>query len=97
MKSPRSVRIVPAAIMRVTGSFRMIAEKIIVITGTRYMKTLVFTAPRTFTEKFHVTKQSADAPKPRYRRFSMFFISPSAEKSKEASDEMNTGSMNIMP
>lgn len=27
---------------------------------------LVFNAPNTFTAKFHVTKQSADAPSPKY-------------------------------
>ena len=39
--------------------------------GPIYMYRLVFTAPSTFTPKFQVTKQRADAPSPRYSRLKM--------------------------
>ena len=39
------------------------------------MYTLVFTAPRTRTPIFHVTKHSAEAPIPRNSRFRRFFAS----------------------
>ena len=61
------MRKVPTTVKGVSCSCKIKTEVATVITGTIYMYRLVFTAPSFFMAKFHVTKQSADTPTPKYK------------------------------
>ena len=62
------------------------------------MYTLVFTAPRTLTAKFHVTKHMADAPRPKNKRLNKEQLTDTLNKKgkdenllDELEDEIKTG------
>lgn len=83
--------------IHVMFSCKMRMDAAIVITGTMYMYALVFTAPSTPTDQFHVTKQSADAPAPRNSMFNRLTWEANGLSVKRKSNRKRCGIMKISP